>query len=258
MTLPSSTSRSDEPPHYTIDGDYAGSEPAFYDTKECPWTELLEAHWREILDEIAGVATGGGAPLKANFDPYGFDIEGWRTANLQTYLWRYAANRRRFPRTASIVERIPNLTSAFINVLDPGTTIPLHFGDSNAIQRCHLGLVVPARAEQCGIEVRGERRGWEEGRTLVFCDAHPHRAWNLSAGRRIILVVDVMRPEYVRRRYRICGNVLAAIALTLVATRLGLSRWVTSPAVRVLHRSLGAAIGLVLRLRATGSGSGVI
>jgi aspartyl/asparaginyl beta-hydroxylase (cupin superfamily) len=230
-----------EPPHTVLQGPYTGSQPRFYGREACPWLESVEAEWRVVRDEFEEARRG--LALRRNFDPYGFDVEGWRTLNFQTYLRRYPESWRAFPRTARLLESIPRLTSAFLNVLEPRTRIPAHFGDSNTIVRCHLGLSIPGDVDACGIQVGEERRGWQEGRALAFCDAHRHFAWNETDRSRVVLVFDVMRPEYWADRHRICGDVLAAIGLTLFETRTGLYSRLPSRARAWLHRGLGLATG---------------
>jgi aspartyl/asparaginyl beta-hydroxylase (cupin superfamily) len=94
-----------------------------------------------------------------------------------------------------LIESSPNVTTDALSIRDPETTIKPHIGDTNAIARCHLGLMVPASLPECGIRVAGQERVWEQGRVLIFCDAHPHTAWNHTTERRVILFVDEVRPE---------------------------------------------------------------
>ncbi len=191
--------------------------------------------------------------LAQNFDPYGFDVAGWRTLNLWTYLRRYPQNCARLPRTARILAAVPRLTSAYVNLLEPHTRIPAHYGDSNTIQRCHVGIVVPGDVDACGLQVGTERRGWREGGALVFCDAHEHFAWNDTDRPRVILVFDVMRPEYWPERRRICARVLAAIALTWADTKTGLVFRLPRRVLRGLHATLGLAARALLGSEPSGA-----
>ena len=135
-------------------------------------------------------------------------------------------NCSRFPVTWSIVKDIPGLTAASFNLLDAATTIKPHVGNTNAIIRCHMGLVVPAGAPRCGFRVGTETRSWEPGKFLMFCDAHQHSAWNNTDGRRYILVVDIMRPEFMDAKVSISSRVLSGIYQEAVYQRQGwLRRW---------------------------------
>ena len=62
------------------------------------------------------------------------------------------------------------------SVLTPGTRLRPHCGPSNARLTCHLAIRVPKSCEQgCYLRVGAEpKRGWEEGRCLVFDDSFEH------------------------------------------------------------------------------------
>lgn len=248
-TPPLAFVRRPEPPYYGLQGPYTGGEPRFYSREECPWLGSVEVAWEEIRDEAIAFLRRHGRTLGMNFDPYGFDVSGWRTLNFQTYLRRYHRHCTAFPSTMRLLDAIPGLTSAFLNVLDPHTRIPAHHGDSNTVRRCHLGLVVPGEVDRCGIQVGDERRGWREGKAFAFCDAHEHFAWNDTDRPRVVLVFDVMTEPYRRHRFWICGNVLAAIVLVLVDTRSGLLSKLPKTLVQLLRRGLGLGIAAWLPLQ---------
>ena len=56
------------------------------------------------------------------------------------------------------------------SILEPGKRIPPHRGPFNGVLRVHLGLLVPAPAEKCGLRVAGSEHFWQEGRAFVY---HP-------------------------------------------------------------------------------------
>ena len=70
----------------------------------------------------------------------------------------------------------------------------MHTGPYNGVLRLHLGLVVPDPAEQCWIEVGGQRYSWREGQAVVFDDLYPHQVHNDTDGVRAVLFVDFERP----------------------------------------------------------------
>ena len=76
----------------------------------------------------------------------------------------------------------------------PDTIFPPHRGPTKAVVRCHLGLVIPAQAEQCWIRVGGQTRHWENGRCLLFDDTFEHEVRNDTAEARVVLFIDVDRP----------------------------------------------------------------
>ncbi len=211
-----------EPLYYRTDPPYAGGAPCFYDVDDQPWAAHLRAHWQTIRDEYEENVRRGTDGVVEVFNPTGPRIVGWRSVNFQTYLWRFPEPWLEFPRTAAVLNAIPGLSSAFINVLEPGASIPPHQGDSNAIMRCHLGLDVPDG--DCAVRIGSETRRCADGVMLAFCDAHEHASWNKTDARRVVLVLDVMLPEHRARQRWISANVLAATAVVWLEARLGFFR----------------------------------
>jgi aspartyl/asparaginyl beta-hydroxylase (cupin superfamily) len=191
---------------------FKGSEPFFYDTRKFPWVARIESQWTVIRDELlASIAVA-----ENMLTPY---IDGtmtsrpnqWKTLGLMFWTKRSRENCRRFPQTWALLRYVPDIIAISLNLLDADTTIKPHIGNTNAIIRCHLGLLIPEPAPRCGFRVGSETRSWNEGEFLMFCDAHQHTAWNNSDRKRYILVVDVMRPEFRRSKLVTSSRVLAAI-----------------------------------------------
>ena len=108
--------------------------------------------------------------------------------------------------------------------LEPHTQIKEHHGETNAIMRCHFGIEIPAGLPDCGMKVANEEREWQEGKWLFFNDAQHHTAWNNSDKRRILLIIDVIRPEFLSRKNYICARVLAGHFLNVNKTLANLPR----------------------------------
>jgi len=47
-----------------------------------------------------------------------------------------------------------------------------------------------ANRRRGALRAGNETRQWEAGKTLVFCDATGHEAWNLGATERVVLLLD--------------------------------------------------------------------
>jgi aspartyl/asparaginyl beta-hydroxylase (cupin superfamily) len=163
-----------------------------------PWVDELEAHWTTIRSELDEVlAYRESLP---NFQDISVDQasitndDGWKTFFFFGYGFRSDANCDRCPKTAALLEAVPGLTTAFFSILSPGKHIPPHRGPWRGVLRYHLALQVPEPASDAGIKVGDEVAHWEEGRSLLFDDGYRHEAWNDTAGVRVVLFVDVMRP----------------------------------------------------------------
>jgi len=243
-----------EPLWFYVDGSwYKGSLPWFPDASELPGTRILKEHWKEIRDEVEAAWQGDPETFRENFTPYAWREPGWKTVNLYSYFLRSRASCARFPKTAAIVERIPNMCLAQIAVLQPGTTLKAHFGDTNAVVRSHLGLIVPGGLPELGLRVARETRTWHEGEVFAITIAHRHKAWNHTDRPRVALVVDVIRDEYVGQRYTIAAKALAAIAMKWCATKAPRLKRLPRPWVRAIHAALWPIFRVRLAVqRATG------
>ncbi len=231
-----------EQPYYRTDGRYEGSAPFFYEIGRFPWARQVEESWKTIRTEYEANLRQGKSQVVDVFNPVGPTIPGWKSVNLQTYRWRYHPAYNSFPKTAALLSTIPGLTSAFINVLEPNSKIPPHQGDSNTIVRFHLGLDVPNG--DCGVQVGPETRRCQNGTMIAFCDAHWHSSWNATPESRLVMVFDVMRPEYLGQQRRISANVLGATVVLWLETKLRLR----SPLPRPLRSLLRSAIGVAFLL----------
>lgn len=201
-------------------GRYTGSEPGWFNPADFPWTARLEAKWQVIRDEVLALTEAA----EGGIDPYFvhamvFPPRSWRTRGLTFWGWRIHRNISRCPRTMAVLESLPGFVGASISALDPGANINPHQGDTNAVIRIHLPLVVPGGLPDCGFQVGGEARPWIEGKPLLFLDARTHFAWNATGARRYVLIIDVLRPEFEDRRGFICANVLASILMQGLASR---------------------------------------
>jgi len=237
-----------EDPYFRIYGDYPRDRPVFYPREACPWLATLEAHWTAVRREYEAYRRDV-PEVPRSFIPDDVAPQRWRSVNFVTYGHRYRGTCARFPETVALLGSIPWLTTAFIALLEPHAELHPHNGDTDTTYRAHLGLVIPGDAAACGLEVAGERTGWREGAAFAFNEAHRHRVWNRTDRERVVLVVDVLRPEYRARMLPICGDVLGAITLMMLETAVPPLRRLPAPVRRSLHRGLGLAARAVLRAR---------
>jgi aspartyl/asparaginyl beta-hydroxylase (cupin superfamily) len=207
---------------FRTEGPYKGDAPAFYDPETIDWAKRIMDNWHVIREELSPmIDEGKNELLKPYFeDAIQFPPKNWKTESF--YFWT-RANRimiNLFPKTHAIIKEVPGLVSASINLLEPGSRIMPHYGDTNAIYRCHLGLQVPAGLPECGFRVNNESRPWEEGKFIIFLDAYTHEAFNNSTGKRYILLLDVLRPEFRSKKYRVCTRVLGTTTLYEIAVKI--------------------------------------
>jgi aspartate beta-hydroxylase len=179
----------------------------FFERRDFPWIEAVEAQTEAMRDELAGLLAG--APQ--DFIPYvnhapGSPLGQWGELNNSQrwsalFLFKdgttLAENVARCPRTVAALAtapqvRIPNRgPTAFFSRLEPRTRIPAHTGSTNTRLTVHIPLIVPPN---CGFRVGAEVREWRPGTALIFDDTIEHEAWNDSDQQRVILIFDIWNP----------------------------------------------------------------
>lgn len=204
--------------------EYVRRTPFFFDTARIPEVRVVEENFHIIRDELLRSLQQG----PSHFEPYG-DLtktdkkDAWKTAGLMYWTLRSEALIRRYPETWRIMRKVSGLSSCSFLVLEPHSTIKAHIGDTDAMYRCHLGLVIPAPLPQCGFRVGDETRSWVEGRVFAFNDACEHTAWNNTDHRRYILSFDVFRPEFAGFRYWTSSHVLGKVFVEIMGQHV---QWV--------------------------------
>jgi aspartyl/asparaginyl beta-hydroxylase (cupin superfamily) len=199
---------------YTASGGkyYKENEPCFFEPSQCPWAIEIENHWNEFKDEIKHLISEQDKNFISNSYLNIATNNGW--SSLSFFFWGYPQKdisllRGKCPTLTDYLANIPVLVSASLSKLEPQTIINEHRGDTNAVFRCHLGIEIPASLPQCGIKVSSEEKSWAEGKWLFFNDAWKHSAWNKTDKRRIVLIIDVIRPEFIAKQRAICARILA-------------------------------------------------
>lgn len=165
----------------------------WHDPGQFPLTRYLEAHAREIRDEL----------LTLNQTAYHREAERIGRSGDWDVAFFYERGRRhdeicdQCPITARGIEAYPAMRTLagliYVSRLRGGTHVHPHRGPTNLRVRCHLGIRVPDG--DCAIRVGDETRRWEEGRCLVFDDYFEHEAWNHTDEDRIVLIVDLWHPD---------------------------------------------------------------
>lgn len=191
---------------------YSGTLPCFYSEADFPEIEIIKKNWEIIREEVRNYENSHGNITGMNvYTPPDLSSDtAWNNIYFDNYMWRFHKNRKHFPKTSALLAQIPGCTHSGISVLSPQSSIAGHFGDTNAVIRCHLGLYIPAPFPACGIKVGSEERGWKDGEFTIFTEAHYHTSWNHTDQRRYMLIFDIIHPKWSAQRYWICARVLGA------------------------------------------------
>ncbi len=191
---------------------FTGSEPPFFDVSQKPWKKLLEENHTIILAELQELID----KKEANIIPYfnqtlASTPTSWTIFPLRMWNRPYTENCNKVQRTMEILKKIPGVTSAAFSILKPQTKIKPHFGDSNVMYRCHLTLKSSALLPDIGMRVANKEISWETGKLFAFCDAHKHEVWNNTHEERYVLIIDVLREEFLAEEKQICKEVNATL-----------------------------------------------
>lgn len=193
---------------------YEGTHPYFYNSTDYPAIIELENNWKIVRDEILGSITTAEIDAIKNINPpYLSDPNAWKNIYFYNFGWKKHKNCHRFPKTHALLKKNPNCVFGGITVLRPHSRVLPHNGETNTTIRCHLGLKIPAPLPTCGVQVGDEQQSWQEGKVMMFSDAHRHNTWNESEEDRYVLVFDIVREEYASQKHWICAKALGALSL---------------------------------------------
>lgn len=191
---------------YSDFDEFTGKEPVFFESTDYPSIASIEKAYPIIKAEIEKYIKGEVViPAKNPNAPQVNYADSWQNAYFMNYMWEFPKTRKLFPETYRLLKSHPDITLAGIATLESKGRLFPHCGESNAIIRCHMGLKVPADLPECGLRVKDEKRGWTEGKVICFNDSYNHEAWNNSPEKRVILLFDIMKPEYMKHRVRVCA-----------------------------------------------------
>ena len=194
---------------------YPENEPAYYDVDHFPKLQEIEKRWPEIKPELESFIKEKDRNFEANAYQ-GIKIEGaWNSLTFMFWGFYMASELyKKCPVLASHLKQVEGLVSLSFSRLAPHSSIARHRGDTNASIRCHIGIEVPAGLPACGIKVNETEKGWEEGKWTLFNDACIHSAWNHSDKRRVVLIMDIICPEFLKKKNSVCAHIIAYLLIS--------------------------------------------
>lgn len=185
----------------------------FYDD-DFDFKKQVEQEYLAIKQELLEVLEKGGAEMDTSLNnQLASQKNTWQSFSF--VFWDHVVSEHNCslaPYTLKVLKNIPGMVSASVSVLQGQAHIRPHRGNTNAIYRCHLPLLVPAGLPEVGFYVGYQERPWEEGKLMVFNDAAYHKAWNNSHEPRVVLIFDIIRPVFLDQRVAICREVLSSFA----------------------------------------------
>ncbi|QWT21651.1 aspartyl/asparaginyl beta-hydroxylase domain-containing protein [Bacillus sp. NP157] len=162
------------------------------------WVPRLEAAWpviREELDHLLEHPEDIPAFHQVSPDQKRISKgDNWKTFGFYVYGKRVDDNCAVCPRTSAVLDTLPGLRSAMFSILQPRYRIAPHKGPTRAVIRAHLGLKVPADAQNVWIRVDDQILHWQEGKVVLFDDSYEHEVHNDTDEVRAVLFLDIDRP----------------------------------------------------------------
>jgi len=179
------------PPVLDLERDFAQGA-GFVDAWRVIRNEALEVRRRiedvprfhEIMPEQASISANDG--------------RDWRMFILKAYGVEQPGNMAACPQLAALVREIPEVLSASFSFLGPRKHIPPHRGPIRGILRFYMMLSMPRTADgspAAVLKVNDVEYRLEEGQFLLWDDTFVHEAWNDSDEVRIVLSLDIWRPN---------------------------------------------------------------
>jgi aspartyl/asparaginyl beta-hydroxylase (cupin superfamily) len=218
------------------DDSYTGEEPLFYNPADFGWVRLLEENWTIIQDEMAHILSGNEKiSLSSSNPPYLSNPNAWKNIYFYNFLWKNHTNCQKYPNTYALLCSIPNLTFAEFTVLEPHSQVLPHIGETNTTIRGHLGIEIPGSLPDAGIQVGDEMKSWEQGKVVLFSDCYRHTVWNQTNGRRFVLVFDVMRSEFAKKKFWMCAQSLSALTIKWFDSKFNLLHRLPSFLLKPIH-----------------------
>lgn len=159
-----------------------------------PDHERLRSQWQQIRSEVLKIyARGEMSKIKGDIFFQRIADEKWKRFYIKWYGPSLDDAREKLPFTTELIDSFPEIKSAMISVLEPGSRITSHVGPFRGVLRYHLGLVTPKDNDNCWIKVDGIKYSWQDGEDVLFDDTYVHEVHNNTDGLRIVLFCDVRR-----------------------------------------------------------------
>lgn len=121
--------------------------------------------------------------------------EGWNVFGLRFQNSDMAPAHAICPVLSGITKKYSSVIHTIgFSVLNPGTIISPHVGYTSEVLRCHMGISVPEG--DCCLKVGGVTRKWKNGEAFIFDDTITHEAWNKTSEIRVVMLVDLVKKNF--------------------------------------------------------------
>lgn len=185
--------------HMSINDDF---DKPYYDVNEIePKLDEIKKYKNDILKEV--ISLNENQEKWIDWPEKLYDKkQQWKIFPINVFGKWANNNCKKCPVLTKFLKSIPNLKLAILSKMSEGTVLTPHQGwskHSNYSLRCHYGLIVPPKSCVKVLDKNGEWKikKHKKFEWIIFDDSKKHTAENLSNTERIILLVDIKRPDFV-------------------------------------------------------------
>ncbi len=176
---------------------YATKNENFYDVEEIqPKSLEIDNIKFDIIEEVSNLQKNEWSNwIEENL----YQKEKWKFFPLNVFGKWIKINCEQCPTTYKFLKNIDSVEMVLFSRLEPGTKIDPHTGwgkYSNNVIRCHYGIDIP---NECYLIVNNEVKHHKQFNWTCFDDSKIHSAMNDSNKDRIVLIVDIKRPNNIAK-----------------------------------------------------------
>jgi len=147
-----------------------------------------------LIKEEAMTAFKLSKPIKNDLFFRHLADDGWKRFYIKWYGPPDSLAIKECPNTVKLLESMPEVHLGMFSILMPGSRIPPHYGPTRMCLRYHLGISTPNN-EECNIKIGNNKYFWKDNEDVMFDDTYVHEVINNTNSPRIILFLDVERPQ---------------------------------------------------------------
>lgn len=171
----------------------------FFENEEFAWCKKFENNYEAIKKEYLKIKNEMMLLDVTQLSEEQFAViekDRWHFIPLFLYEHKVEKFCKLAPITTTLLEEVPNMTTAIFSTLSPHAKIKKHRGSYGGIMRYHFGLIVPERYFDCSIYFNdgSKKYSWKNGESVFFDDTFDHYVENNTDEERVVLYVDFIRP----------------------------------------------------------------
>lgn len=191
---------------------YKGICKAFYDVNEFEWGKYLQDNKEKIRTLTLEFLNTKGILKEEYFNRELVESKlKWELTSFLFWNKPVKQNVEIGKELFEMFQTINGLIGLSVSILPPHTVIKPHYGDTDAVCRIHIPVQIPAALPDCGLSVNNENKSWDD--IIIFCDAHLHSAWNKTDKYRVVVIADVLLPQFVNKKSTVCNNAMSLLRL---------------------------------------------